>query len=133
MVWLSRLPVRHRQHRFLTFLLSALLWPVATGPGAPEAAYGSPDKREQEREDTGNRQDGPQALLRGGLLGAALRLLREGDARELVYEAPPEKAADDSQEQRNYQCQERHQEAVLEARARRHPSRGVAADQEGQE
>src|SRR5215210_3592410 len=110
-----------------------LLRPVATGPGAPEAAYSAAYEREEQRQDARDRQDGSQPLLRGGLLGAALRALRQRNAGELIYEADPKGATNDRQDQRHHQGQERHQEAVFQARAGRHPARGVAPDKEGQE
>src|SRR5215211_1785077 len=105
---------------------------AGAGPRSPQAANGPTDEREEQGEYARNAQDGPKPLLRGGLLGALLSSLGQRDARELVYEAYPQKAAYDRQHQRHRQRQERHQEPVLEAGAGRHPSSGVAAYQEGQ-
>ena len=89
----------------LVVLSTGSLRSAATRSGAPGAAYGTSYEREEQREDARDRQDGPQTLLRSGLLSAALRALRQRHARELVYEAHPQKAAYDRQHQRDHQRQ----------------------------
>src|SRR3712207_3220619 len=76
----------------LVILSTGSLRPAATGPTAPEAADGPPDKGEEQSQDARDRQDRAEALLRGCLLGAVLRALGQGDARELVYEAHAKEA-----------------------------------------
>src|SRR5829696_348975 len=110
-----------------------LLRSVATGTGAPQAADGPAYEREEQSQDARDRKYRPQPLLRSGLLGALLRALGQGNARELVYEAHAKEATHYRQDQRHHQRQERHQEPVLEARAGRQPPGGVAPDQERQE
>src|SRR5829696_3599212 len=106
---------------------------AGAGPRSPEAANGPTDEREEQGEYARDAQDGSQTLLRGCLLGALLRSLGQRHARKLVYEAHPQESAYDRQHQRHHQCQQRHQKPVLEAGAARHPARGVASYQEGQE
>src|SRR5215218_10477672 len=78
---LSLVSVGSKLSRFLP------LRSAGTGPRSPEAAYGPAQEREEQGEYAGDAQDGSQTLLRGRLLGALLRSLRQRDARELVYEA----------------------------------------------
>src|SRR5918992_414084 len=112
---------------------SGSLRPSATSPGAPEAPYCSPDKGEEQGEDARDGQDRAEPLLRSGLLGAALRALGQGDARELVYEAHSQKSAHYRQHDRDDEGQEGHQKPVLQALAAREAAGDVAADQEGQQ
>src|SRR5918998_2366007 len=108
------------------------LRPGAAGLGAPEAAEGPADKRHEQREDAGDRQDGAQPLL-GDLLLRALGQLRQRDAGELVDKARAHDGADDRQQDYHDQREHRNQDAVLEAGAAREPAGDVTADQEGQE
>ena len=110
----------------------ASLGPAGAGPRPPQAAYRTAQEREEQSEYARDGEDGAQALLRGGLLGALLRALRQRDARELVYEADSQKAAYYRQHQRHNESQQRYQQTVLEALSTRHPACGVASDQEGQ-
>ncbi len=58
----------------------------ASGSGTPGTADGSPDERQEQREDAGSCQDGAQALR--GILPHAGRNLRQRHAAE-VYEVGP--------------------------------------------
>src|SRR5918998_6197019 len=122
--------------RYLSLVVlstSGSLRAPAAGPGAPEAAYGSADEREEQGEEARDRQNRAQALLRSSLLGALLRALGQGDARELVYEAHSHKPAHYRQHQRDDEGQKRHQEPVLEAGAAREAAGDVATYEESQQ
>jgi hypothetical protein len=114
-------------------LLRGRLGPETAGPRAPHTAYGPAQEREEQGQNARDAQDGPEPLLRDGLLGALLRPLGQRHARELVYETDPQQSAYYRQHQRHDKGQQRHQEPVLEAGAGRHATSGVAAYQEGQE
>src|SRR5918997_5414409 len=119
--------------RYLSFIVlstSSSLRPAATGPGTPQAADGSADEREEQGEEARDREDRPQPLLRGSLLGALLRPLGQGDARELVYKAHSYEPTHYRQHNRDHKGEQGHQNPVLEARAARGASCDVAADQE---
>src|ERR687886_3033596 len=86
-------------------------WSALTCSRSPQATYSPTDEREEQGEDARDGQDGAQTLLRGCLLGALLRPLRQRDARELVYEADSEKTAHDREHQWHHQRQQWHQES----------------------
>ena len=106
--------------------------PAAAGAGALRAPERPPDKREEQREDAPDGEEGAQPLLRdatGGLSGRP----GQRDARELVYEACPHGGAYNREDYGDDEGQERHEEPVLDVGAARHPAGDVAADVEGYE
>lgn len=90
------------------------------------------DKREEQGEEAGDREDRPQPLLRDALRCPAGRSGQRHPG-ELVYKAGTQRATHDRENERNQQGEQGHYEALLEAGAPRHAPRGVASDKEGYE
>src|SRR5215204_1945574 len=101
------------------------------GLGAPGAGDRAADEGDEQGEDARDGEDRAE-VLRSGLLDAA-RHLRKRDAGELVYEACPHGGPDERQEDGKHQQEQRHEDAVLHARAARQTSGYVAPDQESHE
>src|SRR5215204_5054865 len=99
--------------------------PLPADAGSASTPEGSTDKRHEEGEDAGDRQDGTQTLL-WDLLGRFVDRSRQRYAGELVYEAGAEDRAYDRQHDRDHQGQQWYEQAVLYPGAARHSARDVA-------
>src|SRR3712207_3560945 len=91
---------------------SGALRPAASGLGALGSPEGTPDKREEQREDARDRQDHAEPLLRDALRNLAGRT-GQRYAGELIYKAGTHGAAYERQDDGDDQGQQRHQEPCL--------------------